>query len=109
MSLLAVARNSSLGNSLNKLNSIWTVLLLPLCNQARPRFRFSTRTSSVVGLALCLVAFTRATLISSSLLVARTVQPLFVLSFDLDIKTRVADRSSCFPAGYILNVTKYGV
>ena len=73
---------------LNKLNSLWTVLLLPLCNQARPWFRFSTRTSSVAGLALCLVAFTRATIISCSLLVARTVQPFFLLSFDLDINTR---------------------
>ena len=39
-----------------------TFLLLPLCDQARPWFRFSTRTSSAVGLALCLVALTSATL-----------------------------------------------
>ena len=31
--------------------------------KARPWFRFSTRTSSVAGLALCLVAFARATLV----------------------------------------------
>ena len=37
---------------------------------------------------------------SCSLLVARTVQPFFLLSFDLDINTRVADRNSCFPIGY---------
>ena len=43
--------------------SVWTVLLLPLCDQARPWFRFSKRTSSVAGLALCLVAFSRATLV----------------------------------------------
>ena len=43
--------------------SVWTVLLLPLCDQARPWFRFSKRTSSVAGLALCLVAFSRASLV----------------------------------------------
>ena len=56
MSLLTGARISFLGNR------FWTVLLLPLCDQERPWFRFSTRTSLVAGLALCLVAFTRATL-----------------------------------------------
>ena len=44
-------------------NSLATVLLLLFCVQARPWFRFSTRTSSVAWLALCLVAFTRATLV----------------------------------------------
>ena len=43
--------------------NVWTVLLLPLCDQARPWFRFSKRTSSVAGLALCLVAFSRACLV----------------------------------------------
>ena len=43
--------------------SVWTVLLLPLCDQARPWFRFSKRTSSVAGLSLCLVAFSRASLV----------------------------------------------
>ena len=43
--------------------SVWTVLLLPLCDQARPWFRFSKRTSSVAGLALSLVAFSRAGLV----------------------------------------------
>ena len=43
--------------------SVWTVLLLPLCGQARPWFWFSKRTSSVAGLALCLVAFSRASLV----------------------------------------------
>ena len=40
-----------------------SALLLPLCDQARPWFRFSKRTSSVAGLALCLVAFSRASLV----------------------------------------------
>ena len=44
--------------------SVWTVLLLPLCDQARPWFRFSKRTSSLAGLALCLVAFSRASLVA---------------------------------------------
>ena len=39
------------------------MLLLPLCGQARPWFWFSKRTSSVAGLALCLVAFSRASLV----------------------------------------------
>ena len=43
--------------------SVWTVLLLPLCDQARPWFRFSKRTSSLAGLALCLVVFSRASLV----------------------------------------------
>ena len=43
--------------------SVWTVSLLPLCDQARPWFRFSKRTSSVAGLALCFVAFSRASLL----------------------------------------------
>ena len=34
-----------------------------LCNQARPWFRFSTRASLVARLGLCLLAFTRATLV----------------------------------------------
>ena len=33
MSLLTGARSFSLGNSFLKLNSLWTVLLLPLCDQ----------------------------------------------------------------------------
>ena len=47
-------------------NSLATVLLFPLCDQARPWFRFSTRTSSVAGLAFFLVAATRATLVICS-------------------------------------------
>ena len=43
--------------------SVWTVLLLPFCDQARPWFRFSKRASSVVGLPLCLVSFSRAGLV----------------------------------------------
>ena len=34
-----------------------------ISDQARPWFRFSKRTSSVAGLALCLVAFSRASLV----------------------------------------------
>ena len=49
-------------------NSLATVLLFPLCDQARPWFRFSTRTSSVAGLAFFLVAPTRATLVIFSVL-----------------------------------------
>ena len=47
----------------NNINSVWTGLLLPLCDQARPWFQFFKRTSSVAGLALCLVAFSRASLV----------------------------------------------
>ena len=36
--------------------SLATVLLFPLCDQARPWFGFSSRTSSVAGLAFFLVA-----------------------------------------------------
>ena len=47
-------------------NSLATVLLFPLCDQARPWFRLSTRTSSVAGLVFFLiVASTRATLMST--------------------------------------------
>ena len=43
---------------------IWIVLLLPLCDQARPWFWFASRTSLVAGLASCLVACTiRITLV----------------------------------------------
>ena len=49
-------------------NSLATVLLFPLCDQRRPWFRFSTRTSSVAGLAFFLVAATRATLVICSVL-----------------------------------------
>ena len=45
------------------INSLATVLLLPLSVQARPWFRFSMWTSSVARLALFLVAFTRATIV----------------------------------------------
>ena len=41
---------------LNYLDGLATVLLFPLCDHARPWFRFSTQTSSVLGLALYLVA-----------------------------------------------------
>ena len=58
MSLLSIARSSSLGNSFRI--SLTVFGLFCYCHLARPWFRFSTRTSSV-GLALCLFAFTRAT------------------------------------------------
>ena len=48
---------------LNKLNSLSTVLSLPLSVQARKWFWFSTQTSSVPGFFLFLVDFTRATLV----------------------------------------------
>ena len=57
MSLLTGVRISFLGNR------FWTVLLLPLYDQVRPWFRFSTRASLVAGLALCLVALKTATLV----------------------------------------------
>ena len=61
VSLLTVARTSSLGNSFRiSLTVFW---LFCYCHLARPWFRFSTRTSSVAGLALYSVAFTRATLV----------------------------------------------
>ena len=47
-------------------NSLATVLLFPLCDQARPWFWFSMRTLSVAGLAFFLVATTRATLVICS-------------------------------------------
>ena len=59
VSLLTVARTSSLGNSFRiSLTVFWL-----FCNfhLARPWFRFSTRISSVAGLALYSVAFTRET------------------------------------------------
>ena len=59
VSLLTVTRTSSLGNSFRiSLTIFW---LFSYCHLARPWFRFSTRTSSVAGLALYSVAFTRAT------------------------------------------------
>ena len=45
------------------LTVLLTVLSLPLSDQARKWFWFSTQTSSVTGLFLFLVAFTRATLV----------------------------------------------
>ena len=50
-------------------NSLATVLLFPLCDQARPWFWFSTWTSSVAGVAFFLVAATRATLVICAALV----------------------------------------
>ena len=59
MSLLTVACTSSLGNSFRiSLTVFW---LFCYCHLASPWFRFSTRTSSVAGLALYSVSFTRAT------------------------------------------------
>ena len=59
VSLMTVACTSSLGNSFRiSLTVFW---LFCYCHLARPWFRFSTRTSSVAGLALYSVAFTRAT------------------------------------------------
>ena len=70
-------------------NSLATVLLFPVCDQARPWFRFSTRTSSVAGLAFFLVTATRATLVICSEL-------LFVLQIVImssaDSGWRVFDR-----------------
>ena len=45
------------------INSLATVLLLPLTVHSRPWFQFSMWTSSVARLALFLVAFTRATIV----------------------------------------------
>ena len=59
VSLLTVTRTSSLGNSFRI--SLIVFSLFCYCHLARPWFRFSTRTSSVAGLALYSVAFTRAT------------------------------------------------
>ena len=101
VSLLTGARISFLGDSfLNKLNSVWAVLLLPLCDQRKPWFRFSKRTSSVAGLALCLVAFTRATLLKCSLLwrerYSRSSRS-FYWALTLSINTRVADGAAIEP------------
>ena len=72
-------RSSSLGdNFFNKLNGLATVLWFPLCDKARPWFRFSTRTSSVAGLAFFLVASTRATLVICSALVICSVNCVYV-------------------------------
>ena len=62
MSLLTGARISFLG----KLNSVWTVLLLPLCDQAR-RTMVSVLQANLIScrVALCFVAFKRATLVSN--------------------------------------------
>ena len=73
-------------------NNLATVLLFPLYDQARPWFRFSTRTSSVAGLAFFLVAATRATLY----LVICSALVLFVLQIvimpSVDSGWRVFDR-----------------
>ena len=69
VSLWTGARSSSLGDNFwISLNSLATVLLFPICDHARPWFRFSTRASSVAELAFCLVALTRATLVICSVL-----------------------------------------
>ena len=71
-------------------------MLLPLCDQARPWFRFSKRTSSVAGLALCLVAFSRASLV----VLFCGENGTAVLSnwaLTLGINTRVMDRSAIEP------------
>ena len=75
LSLLTGARISFLGNTFwIKLNSVWTVLLLRLCDRARPWFRFSTRTS----LTSCRVGFVLSCFYKSnfscSLSLARAVQ-----------------------------------
>ena len=58
----------------------------------------------LTNLVSCLVGFVLSWFYKSnfscSLLVARTVQPFFLLSFDLDINTLVADRNSFFPTAY---------
>ena len=75
--------------------SVWTVLLLPLCGQARPWFWFSKRTSSVAGLALCLVAFSRA--ITCSLLWRERYSRPFHWALTSSINTRVVDRTAIEP------------
>ena len=62
VSIWTGVRSSSLGD--NFWISDCSVIQFPLCDQTRPWFRFSTRTSSVAGLAFFLVASTRATLTS---------------------------------------------
>ena len=74
---------------MNWLNSLATVLLFPICDHARPWFRFSTRTSSVAELAFCLVASTRATLVICSVLLFVL---LIVSMLSVDSGWRVFDR-----------------
>ena len=77
--------------------SVWTVLLLPLCDQTRPWFRFSKRTSSVAGLALCLVSFSRACRFSCPLLCRELYSRPFHWALTLSINTRVVDRAAIEP------------
>ena len=74
--------------------SVWTVLLLPLCDQARPWFRFSKRTSSVAGLALCLVAFSRASLIAPFCGRRERYSRPFHWALTLSINTCLVDRAA---------------
>ena len=62
VSIWTGVRSSFLGDNFWK--SDCSVIQFPLCDQTRPWFRFSTRSSSVAGLAFFLVASTRATLTS---------------------------------------------
>ena len=87
MSLLTGARISFLGDSFfNKLNSVWAVLLLPLCDQANhgfgsPSELFSCRSGFVFS------CFYKSNFLKMFSFVARTVQPqqpFFLLSFDLE-------------------------
>ena len=57
---------------------------MPLCDHGRPWFRFSTQTSSVAGLALCLVAFTRVTLVV--LFRGENGTAVLSLSFELELE-----------------------
>ena len=77
MSLLTGARISFLGNSfwIIKLNSVWTVLLLPLCDQAlKTMFSFlhANLISGRVGFVLS--CFYNTNFSCSGFIVARTVQ-----------------------------------
>ena len=72
---------------------LWKVLSFSF-DQARPWFRFSTRTSSVAVLGLCLVAFTRATLV--------------VRCRELEHKYPRGGSKFLF-SNWPLNVTNYGV
>ena len=81
VSIWTGVRSSSLGD--NFWLSDCSVIQFPLCDQTRPWFRFSTRSSSVSGLAFFLVASTRATL-TSDLFFAVVISALVICSVNWD-------------------------
>ena len=81
VSIWTGVRSSSLGD--NFWISDCSVIQFPLCDQTRPWFRFSTRTSSVAGLAFFLVASTTATL-TSYLFFAVIISALVICSVNWD-------------------------